>query len=296
MNGTPGRAAGPRRFVLIGDPVEHSRSPAMHAAGFAALGVEAEYGLERVPADAPERIAAVLRRHAARGGGNVTVPHKAPAALALDEPSAAVCETGACNCFWQTEEGRVAGDNTDVTGIETVLRGLLRGRPPGEVLVLGAGGAGAAAAVAAGRLAPSTIRVANRTPARAERLVARLRERGLPARAAAWPAAGTCDVVINATSLGLDPKDPPPASFDRLTAGRALDLVYAPAASEPEAGTTDWVRAARARGLQAVDGLEVLVRQAAACYPHWFGVEAPLDALRRGVRVGVPDVDGGSRR
>lgn len=262
----------------------HSRSPSMHAEAFSALGIDATYELIRIPADEPEAVGEALRRHAGRGGGNVTVPHKAPAAVALDEAWPAVRQTGACNCFWQTDSGRLAGDNTDVAGIESVLRDLLSERPPGDVLVLGAGGAGAAAAIAAGRLRAPTIRVANRTPIRSERLVGRLRSMGLPARAEPWPAAGTCDVIVNATALGLQPDDAPPASFDRVTARLALDLVYPRRSSDPDAETTAWIRSARARGIEATDGLEVLVRQAAACYPHWFGMEAPLDALRRGAR------------
>lgn len=281
MNGLP------RRFGVIGDPVEHSLSPRMHAAGFAALGIEAEYVKRQVPAAEGASVEGAMRDLAATGGGNVTLPHKGRAAIALDEMTDVVRETGACNCFWQTEAGKLAGDNTDVSGVVEVLQDLLAGRAPGEVLILGAGGAAAAASVAAGRLGASVVRIANRTPARAARLAARLRKGGLEARPEDWPAAGTCDVVINATSLGLAANDPPPASFDRVTARLALDLVYA--ASVESAGDADsgpgtrWTRAATARGIPAADGLEVLVRQGAACYPRWFGVEAPLEALRSAV-------------
>lgn len=274
------------RFGLIGDPVEHSLSPRMHAAGFAALGVEAEYVTLRVPAAEGASVAAAMRELTATGGGNVTLPHKGRAALALDEMTDGVRETGACNCFWKSDTGQLAGDNTDVTGIAEVLEGLLAGRAPGEVLILGAGGAAAAAAVAADRLGASAVRIANRTPVRAARLAARLERNGREARPEPWPAAGTCDVVINATSLGLAANDPLPASFDRVTARLALDLVYAKASAEggsgegPVAGTA-WTRAATARGIPAADGLEVLVRQGAACYPRWFGVEAPVETLRR---------------
>ncbi len=280
MSGAPGR------FGLIGDPVEHSLSPRMHAAGFAQLGVEAEYVTTRVPAGEGTSVAAAMRELAATGGGNVTLPHKGRAALALDEMTDAVRETGACNCFWETDAGQLAGDNTDVTGIAEVLEDLLGGSVPGEVLILGAGGAAAAAAVAADRLGAPAVRIANRTPVRAARLAARLERNGRKARPEPWPAAGTCDVVINATSLGLAANDPLPASFDRVTARLALDLVYAKAPAEGENGDspvagTAWTRAATARGIPAADGLEVLVRQGAACYPRWFGVEAPVETLRR---------------
>ncbi len=278
-----------RRLGLIGDPVEHSLSPRMHAAAFDALGIDAEYVLVRVPDGDDEAVSRAMRRFAESGGGNVTLPHKGRAAQALDRATEAVRRTGACNCFWQTDTGELAGDNTDVLAVHAVLAERLEGRAPEDVLILGAGGAAAAVAVAAARLDAGRIRVANRTPARATRLVRRLRESGLLADSESWPVAGICDVLVNATSLGLSAGDPPPASFDRVTARFVLDMVYAGSDDGPD-GETAWVRAARTRGIDAAGGLEVLVRQGAACYPRWFGVEAPLDALRRGV-----DAEGESR-
>lgn len=290
---------GPRRFALIGDPVTHSLSPRMHRAGFAALGIEADYVLERVPAsggavDVAGAVANSMRRLAATGGGNVTIPHKAAAASALVDATEPVRLTGACNCFWQSEDGRLAGDNTDVVGIAAVLEDLLGGRTPRDVLVLGAGGAAAAAVVAAARLRAPVVRLANRTPARATRLAAQLRRAGIPARAEPWPAAGTSDVIVNATSLGLHAEDPLPASFDRVTARLVLDLVYDSAPGRPGGGTP-WTRAATERGIEAADGREVLVRQGAACYPHWFGREVPLEALRRGLAEATAPGPGGDR-
>ena len=280
-----------RRLGLIGDPVEHSLSPRMHAAGFAALGIDAEYVRLRVPvgpSGEEARTAAVeqaMRELGASGGGNVTVPHKGRAAHVLDEMSDAVRRTGACNCFWTTAGNRLAGDNTDVTGIASVLSELLEGRAPADVLVLGAGGAAAAGALAAAWLGVSVVRVANRTPARAARLVNGLREAGITAETEPWPVAGQADVIVNATTLGLAETDPLPASFDRVTARLALDLVYPAVAG---AAGTAWTRAAAERGIRAADGLEVLVRQGAACYPHWFGVEGPVSALRAALAGNAP--------
>lgn len=277
-----------RRLALIGDPVDHSLSPRMHAAGFAALGIDGEYVLARVPAAEPGDVGRTMQRFAATGGGNVTLPHKLVAAQALERSTDAVRLTGACNCFW-LEGDRLTGDNTDVAAVAGVVRELVGGRTPSDVLVLGAGGAGAAAAVAGAALGASRIRIANRTPVKATRLARRLAEFGLPATAERWPVAGTCDVVVNATSLGLEPADPLPASFDRITARAALDLVYGPpgAANDGNGGSrasgTRWTRAAEERGIPATDGIEVLLRQGAACYPHWFGVDPPLEALRRGL-------------
>lgn len=261
----------PARFAILGDPVEHSLSPRMHAAGFAALGLDAEYVLRRVPGNDPGGVASAMRALAG-GGGNVTVPHKTTAAAALDEASPTVEATGACNCFWFTGDGCLAGENTDVGGIETVLRERLDGPPP-SVLILGAGGAAAAAGLAASRVGAGRIVVSNRTSARAASLVERLRGNGIDVESGEWPATPDADVVINATSLGLRDEDPLPAEFGNRPPRFVLDLVYG------EAGTP-WTRHAEANDIEAVDGLEVLLWQGAACYPLWFGVEAPVAAMR----------------
>lgn len=266
-----------RRFAVLGDPVAHSLSPAMHATAFAALDLEATYEARRIPADRPAELTSVMRRLAAAGGGgNVTLPHKGTAAGALDEASERVRRTGACNCFWGRPGGVLAGDNTDVVGIVGALDALV-GRAPGDVVVLGAGGAAAAALDAAIEVGATGVRVANRTGRRARELAERFADRACPVRTMAWPPSGSCDVVVNATSLGLDVADPLPSSFDRLDAGAALDLVYT------RTGGTAWTAAACEHGVPCLDGREVLVRQAAACYPHWFGVPGPSADLRRGL-------------
>jgi len=262
-----------RTFGLIGDPVAHSLSPAMHRAGFAAIGASASYDLVRVPADEPAAVGIEMRRLAAGGGGNVTVPHKRVAALAVDHPSATVTALGSCNCFWEMEAGIVAGDNTDVTGICRSLDAHLAGRPPGRVLVLGAGGAAGAAALSVALLGASKVLIANRTGERARDLATRLQTIDVAVECLDGSPTGVFDLIINATSLGLRDEDPLPAGFDRLSVGLILDLVYGHQ-------RTAWLLAADAAGIECIDGREVLLQQGAACYPHWFGVEAPLDAMR----------------
>jgi len=261
-----------RSFGLIGDPVDHSLSPAMHRAGFAALGVTASYALVRVPAEESASVETEMRRLASSGGGNVTVPHKAVAARALDRPSETVASLGACNCFWGDRGGAVAGDNTDVEGIRMALSARLS-RPPVRVLILGAGGSAAAAGLAVLELGASSVSICNRTQKRAQDLAINLAGRGVPVSELRGTPSGDYDVVINATSLGLRDGDPLPARFDRLSAALVLDLVYGPR-------RTAWTLAAEAAGSGWVDGREVLLHQGAACYPHWFGAEAPVPAMR----------------
>jgi len=263
------RPAAPRIYALLGDPVERSGSPRIQNAAFAATGLAAEYRALRVT---PAELQPTLRRLAeAGGGGNVTAPYKQLAVGALDAPSEAVRRTGAVNTFWLGERG-VHGDNTDVTGFRAALahHGVdLGGR---TVLLLGAGGA-AAAVLLVLLEAGAKVTISNRSAERARALLERL--------GAVADVALTTSVtgrhfaaVVNATSLGLRPGDPHPLPVEKLPDDAVvLDLVYAP-------GSTDWVRAARAAGHHAYDGGEMLLRQAAAAFSLWTGLEAPLEAMR----------------
>lgn len=268
--------AEPLEFGLIGDPLVHSLSPVMHRAGFSALGLAASYELCRVPKELPDVVETEMRRLASMGGGNVTVPHKAVAARVLDEPTEIVTALEACNCFWEAEPGVLAGDNTDVSGIRKALEDRLANRRPETVLILGAGGAAAAAGVAAAQLGASEVRICNRTSGRAVALAERLEMTGVPASALEGPPSGDYDIVINATPLGIRESDPLPMSFDQASAALVLDLVYG-------RRQTIWTRAAAAAGIEWVDGREVLLLQGAACYPLWLGVAAPVEPMRRAV-------------
>lgn len=264
-----------RAFGLLGTPVAHSVSPAIHRAAFDALGFDATYEAVEVGA---EGLPEAVRAWAARGGGNVTLPHKERAAALLDRRFEAVIATGACNCFWGDGGGALAGDNTDVGGILAAAAELLGedGLTGRRVLLLGAGGAARAALAACLRAGAAAVHVRNRTIGRARRMVAEVAPEGaaveiLEAGRAIEPG---YDLAINATSLGLEPDDPPPPGA-AACAGAALDLVYA-------AGETRWVRDARAEGIPALDGLSALVGQAALSLRRWFpGVEPPLAAMRR---------------
>ena len=282
------------RFALLGDPVRHSVSPAMHRAAFEFLGLDAEYVARRT---APGEVGPVMRS-ADLAGGNVTLPHKLRAARALARPSAAVRATGACNCWWRRPDGELAGDNTDVGGLRIAFS-RLGFRPRGaRVLLLGAGGAARAAVHALLEDGVSSVEILNRTTARARALrdralahasdAVRRPDADLPAdanraadavRVVAAPHAGaTYDLVLNSTSLGLAPGDPLPLDLegeaDRVGFDAAFDMVYA-------AGETAWVRQGRALGLPAAGGLDMLVGQAALSLERWFpGREAPFDAMR----------------
>jgi len=257
-----------REFRLLGDPVAHSLSPVIHRAAFDAWGVADTYTLRRVEAAGLER---AVREAAWAGGGNVTLPHKEAVARLLDAPSGHVIATGACNCFWLTPEGGLAGDNTDVDGFVAASRALGAAVTGGRALVLGAGGAARAVVRGLRLMGAASIDLWNRTPERARRLAAELDE-GIEVLETP-PADARHDLVVNATRLGLHAEDPLPLDLSSGHAGAALDLVYGPRG-------TAWTRHAASLGIPARDGTEMLVHQAAGSLAHWFpGREPPLEAM-----------------
>lgn len=269
-----------RAFALLGWPVEHSLSPAIHRAAFEALGVPADY--VALPVREAE-LEGVLRAVGRAGGGNVTVPHKGAAARHLDRRSRAVRRTGACNCFWR-EGDELVGDNTDVGGFrQAVAEWPDAGLAESRVLLLGAGGAARAVLFACRSEGARSVDVWNRTTERARSLVRRSREEDpeggaeLRVLETRGEARGPYDLVVNATSLGLSEEDPLPLDLEALRVGAAFDLVYGP-------GGTRWTDHARGLGVPARDGFEMLVRQAGLSLRRWLGREPPLDAMRRAGR------------
>jgi shikimate dehydrogenase len=255
-----------RVFAILGDPVAHSLSPAMHNAAFRVLGLPAVYvALRCPPADVPGLIRALSH---AGGGGNVTVPHKEVAAESVDRPQPTVERLGACNTFWG-DNGATVGDNTDVPGLLVALDELET--PPGPWLVIGTGG-GARAAVGAARERGATVVVASRSADRRRRLEDWARGLGV-----SIGEADGCGTVVNTTPLGLAWGDPLPLAAPPPGAAVALDMVYA-------RGETAWTHAMRAAGLRAADGRGMLVAQGAAALERWFpGVQAPVEVMRAAV-------------
>jgi len=254
-----------RVFALLGDPVAHSLSPLMQNAAFLAAGIDAVYVvLQPRPDDVASQMATLAT---GGGGGNITIPYKEIAARAPALRSAQVDRLGSANVFGTTG-GELTLVNTDVPAILAALDRLEA--PAGAWQVVGTGGS-ARAVVGAAAERGARVAVRSRDPRRAAEFAAWAASIGVE------PAVGAeCDVVINATPLGLAPGDPLPADPATLSAHVAiLDLVYAPARS------TAWVRACIARGLRALDGREVLLAQGAASWDCWFpGLTPPIPIMR----------------
>ena len=260
-----------RVLALLGDPVDHSASPEIQNAAMGAVGVDGVY--VALPTGA-ETLAGLLEGVArAGGGGNVTVPHKERAAQVVQRLTPEAERTGAVNTFW-LEGGVVHGDNTDVEGFVRGLKALDPGLPDGaRVLLAGAGGGARSSLVALLDQGAHEVWVLNRTVGRARSLADALGRGRTRAVEALEELSGThFDLVVNATSLGLDPMDPEPVPLDHLgSVGAVKDLVY---------GDPPLVRHARERGITALDGEEMLLQQGAVAFERWWGREAPVAAMR----------------
>jgi shikimate dehydrogenase len=264
--------------------VEHSLSPAIHNAAFAALALDWVYVPLPVRPGEVGRAVEGLRALGLRGA-NVTVPHKAAVVPHLDRVEGDAAALAAVNTIVLAADGALVGHNTDVEGVrgavEAACGAALDGAPG---LILGAGGVGRAAALALTRLGVR-LTVLNRTPAAGERLAALVAAavpgaavRSLPLEALDADLVAAQTLVVNATSLGMQGAGKVPAVMaDTLTVRHvAFDAVYA-------RGGTEFLSAARAQGATVIDGLDMLVRQAAAAFELWTGRPAPVEAMRRAV-------------
>jgi shikimate dehydrogenase len=264
-----GRAiTGSTRIVgVIGDPVGHSRSPAMHNAAFDAL--ELDWVYVAFPVRRGEGAAAV-RAVATLGlaGLNVTMPHKADAAAACDDLSPEAAALGAVNTVVNAD-GTLAGHSTDGDGFLRALDDEGIAIAGQRAVIVGAGGAGRAIAHALGRIG-THVTVAARRPD-AARSAASLAAGGA-AVALDELAVERFDVVVNATPVGMD-GEPPPFDTALLHDGQfVFDTVYPV--------ETPLLREARARGVRAAGGLGMLVHQGALSFALWTGVEPPLEVMR----------------
>jgi shikimate dehydrogenase len=250
---------------VIGDPVRHSLSPALHNAAFAALGLDWVYLAFEVPAGAAA-VAVEGMRALGIDGLNVTMPHKADVAAAVDRLSSVAERLGAVNTVVR-RGGVLVGESTDGAGFLDALRADEGFDPAGKrCVVVGAGGA-ARAVVLALADAGAEVVVVGRTPERVAACAA------LGGRVGAAAEAGDADLVVNATPVGMG--DDPGLPLDPALLGRGqlvVDLVYHPV-------HTALLTEARARGAVAVNGLGMLIHQAAHAFRLWTGEDPPLEVM-----------------
>lgn len=257
--------------AVIGDPVRHSLSPTLYNAAFAAAGLDWVFVAFEIPSGSGAAAVHAMRVLGLRGL-SVTMPHKRDVATACDALSADAALLQSVNHVRLLDDGSTFGDSTDGEGLLRSLRDsgvVAAGR---RVLLLGAGGAARAVAVALARAGATVTCAARRADAADE--VARLVDGHAVSFDDVAAAAGECDLLVNATPIGLGedaamPVDPGVLRADLVVA----DLVYHPL-------DTPLLVAARTAGAVTVDGLGMLIHQGAIQFEHWTGVAAPLDAMR----------------
>ena len=266
-----------KRVVLIGHPVAHSLSGAMHEAAFEATGIDAAYELwDRAPIALPAAIAEV------RGdeflGANVTIPHKERVVPLVDRLTEEAQTTGAVNTL--TREGRrLIGHNTDVPGFEVALDRLVgRQKMPRQAVVLGAGGGARAVVFGLIRAGFQRIVIFSRHLHRAEGLVRHFARSAahMELRAMPWHPSiiesetAKTKLLVNATSIGLTRDESPVPAEAFVPDLLVLDLIY---------NRTRFLRDAEAAGCTVMDGETMLLHQGAAAFTLWTGQEAPLEVM-----------------
>lgn len=249
---------------VIGWPIAHSKSPLIHRFWLDELKIDGDYS--RFPV-APDKLPAFLAAMPAFGlrGVNVTVPHKLLSIPCLDSLSPGAAAVGAVNTILVDDAGLLSGHNTDVSGISGPAGVHMLAR---SVVVLGAGGAARAAGASAVACGASTLFVCARNQAEARQVQ---RASGLPGGVIRWgdPMPAETGLLFNATQLGMVGQPPLEIDLSPLPADAVVfDAVYAPL-------ETRLLAAARARGLRTIDGLEMLIGQAAAAFRLFYGAEAP---------------------
>ena len=273
-----------RVAAVIGDPVRHSRSPAIHNAAFAATGIDWVFTALEVPAgggSAALEAMRVLRL----AGLSVTMPLKAEVAEAADLCDDEVEMLGAANCIVPVGDGRLRAVNIDAAGFMSGLRADAGVEPEGlRVALLGAGGSARAVAWGLAAAGAADVAVINRTPSKALAAAAvanAASQAGQPGRLGSMDDIAAADVVVNATSVGMGAgSSAMPCDPALLRCGQvAVDLVYEPL-------ETAWLAALRQRGVEAHNGLSMLAYQAAAAFELWTGIAAPVDAMRRAAIAG----------
>jgi shikimate dehydrogenase len=284
-----------RRVALLGKPLKRRHSQVMHDAAFDAAGIDARYVLLELEPDEVEPAVAAARGEGWLGLG-VTAPYKQVVPALVDEVEADAATIGAVNTVVRTDGGRLIGINTDApgfrAGVELAMGRALAGR---EVVVVGAGGVAPAVVYACLQAGVLRLTVANRNPDRARTLLQRFdregeasrRTTGLDSDSSFHDVLFTADLVVNATTVGMiDPGVPFPVDRmgDRAT---VFDCVYVPA-------ETPLVAAARARGLRAANGSEMLIQQAAIAFERWTGVAGMADVMRAAVAALFADAGAGA--
>lgn len=252
---------------VIGDPIAHSKSPLIHNFWLSALGLDAEYRATRVAPDDLPAFFADRKTNPAWRGCNVTIPHKLPALDHVADPGDVRASIGAINTVFRGEDDGFIGTNTDAGGFYAPIAELDLADKP--VVVIGAGGTARAVLFALSRVGVGPVTILNRNVLKGAALLSTfgLKGKALPLGGALPPVA----LLVNTSALGMTGQPPLEVDLSPLPDDAVVyDVVYAPL-------ETGLLAQARDRDLDTVDGLEMLVGQAALAFELLFGAEPPRD-------------------
>lgn len=272
-------------YAVLGHPIGHTLSPVMHMAAYEALGMDAVYLALDV---APDKLMQVLPAMQAMGfgGANLTVPLKEVAFRGLEHLDDSARQAGAVNAI-DFKNNRITGCNTDGEGLLRALREAFGTGASGlSVFVLGTGGAGRAAALSCARDGAKSFALFDLDGTRSKRVADEIRairpETAVSVlNKSPEDAARDCDLVIQATPIGMKPGEPAPLKPDAFRKGQFVyDLIY----MYPE---TLLLMAARKAGAKTANGLGMLLHQGAAAFEIWTGVKPPVDVMRRALEKEV---------
>jgi shikimate dehydrogenase len=268
------------RAAVLGKPIAHSLSPAIHNAGYAAAGLTgwAYTAIECAEAELPDVVAGLGPEWA---GLSLTMPLKEAALEVAGEVAPLAAAIGAANTLVRRDEGGWYADNTDVTGMVDVLRAVgVPDRP--TVTVLGAGGTARAALAAAADLGAPAVTVVARRPAAIDELRGAADALGVPLIGSSWAqAAGHADADVVVSTVPKGAADPLAGAIAWRPATVLLDALYDP-------WPTSLAAAASAAGCRVASGLDLLLAQAVGQFEWFTGVPAPVDAMRAALRAARP--------
>jgi shikimate dehydrogenase len=252
---------------VIGDPIAQSKSPIIHGFWLDALGIDAEYRRAHVTADALPAYFESRNADPDWRGCNITMPHKLAALDHVTDPGDVRGTIGAINTVFRGNDGAMIGTNTDAAGFWAPIDDLdIAGQP---VTVIGAGGAARAVLFALSRMGVGPVTILNRNPLKGAALLAlfKLKGQALPLA----PAAPPSRLLVNTSVLGMAGQPPLDIDLGALDDDSLVyDIVYSPL-------ETGLLKAARKRNLETVDGLDMLIAQAAVAFEILFHVEPPQD-------------------
>lgn len=271
-----------KHFAVIGNPIAHSLSPAMHQGGYRELGLEADYLRCEVE---PHALPQAVQGLKALGftGWNVTVPFKEQIIPWLDELTPEALRAGAVNTVKVMEDGRLLGHNTDGKGFVRSIQEELKPEKDMQVVILGAGGAAKGIAMA---LLPYQVKITllNRTMERAQQLAELINSRGGRAVAEAWGPGEwlkSAQLIVQTTSLGLK-KEKYPFSLEGISPETlVVDIIFNP-------WETPFLREARELGCRTLNGAGMLLYQGALAWEFWLGGQAPVAGMKKGLLEALP--------